>query len=500
MSRMNPLGNKLEQVYLQMIVNYLPKNDLYNFIKMNKKCALALKRSVTNQIPLEPTIRIRKGIVSSYKMYDHLQTLKIYSYEDLLNVYNKVLDENKSIAKFNRRKREKNSDIFVSLMNKDELDKVEYKIKYMEGTIEEKIGKLYDLFENVESKIDENGITKEMIIEGYKRYFPKLSRIEIWLDLIKTYEYPKIKDFIGLYSKKNKWNRQLWFWNQMIERMNKHIEETGLVRLEPNINFEPLEPDENEEIVDGEVINANENDEGFLIQRIMENGHETELYLFEEDEYESEESEENSDDEMNDDDEDDLSEDSKEIKLLKDDGERYDYRIPQGITIIPNSGFEKTLIEDVVLPERVKCIGDYCFKNCRDLTRIIIPRNVEYLGKECFMKCYKLKEIEIDKNGLLYDIREGCFKNCKSIEEFIVPNRVKEIGMECFNGCEKLRRIILNNVKRINKWAFKNCSNLFEIDLTNVNFINGDPFDNTPYKLLKLMEELRNQEKQLLTN
>lgn len=490
MSKMNSLTNQLTQVYLQMIVNYLPKNDLFNFINVNKKCALSLKRAVTNQIPVEPTISIRKGCISTYKMFDHLQTLKIYSYKDLFNVYNEVLNENRLEAKYNKRKVKEHPDIFVSLMNKDEISNIQYQIKYMEGTVEEKISKLYELYENAESKIDQNGITKEMVLEGYKKYFPHLTRIEIWLDPIRIYEYQMIKDFIGLYSKKNKWNRQLWFWNWMTQRMRDRIEETKLIRLEPNVD-----------LYEEQERNEAEND-GFRRQTIIIDGHEAILYEFLGDEDEElNESEIEDDDEMS---EEEMSEDSKQIRLIREEARfnagRDDYRIPEGINILPNRGFEMSLVKDVILPNGIKCLGDYCFKNCRDLTRIVIPYNVEYLGKECFMKCYELKEIQLDLNGLLYDIREGCFKECKNIEEFIIPYRVEQIGIECFSGCSTLKRVILNNVKLIDKWTFKNCSNLFNIDLPDDIKVRNDPFDNTPYKILKLMERLRNQGKRLLTN
>ena len=493
MSRMNPLTNQLEQVYLQMIVNYLPKNDLFKFMNVNKKCALSVKRAVTNQIPVEPTVSMRKGNISAYKMYDHLQTLKVYSYEDLFNVYVDTLTENRLESKFNKRKREKNPDIFVSLTNKDEIANIQYQVKYMEGTVEEKIGKLYELFESAQSKIDQNGITMEMVIEEYKKYFPKLTKIEIWLKPLRGCEYQMMKDFINLYSKKNKWNRQLWFWNKTTQRLRDRIEQTRLVRLEPNVQLYS-EQERNEE-----------GDDGFRRQPIQIDGHEAILYEFDwddEDEISETESDTETEEEMSEEEE--LSEDSEQIRLIRmeagsNEG-RDDYRIPQGISIIPNHGFEMSLVEDVVLPSGVKCLGDYCFKNCRDLTRIVIPHNVEYLGKECFMKCYELKEIHFDVNGLLYDIREGCFKGCKSLEEFIMPHRVEQIGIECFSGCENLRRVVLNNVKCIGKWTFKNCSNLFNIELPDGIKVWGDPFDNTPYKILKLMERLKNQGKYLLTN
>lgn len=491
MSRMNPLTNQLEQVYLQMVVNYLPKNDLFKFINVNKKCALSVKRAVTNQIPVEPTISMRKGNISAYKMYDHLQTLKVYSYDDLFNMYVEVLTENRLEAKFNKRKREENPDVFVSLTNKDEIANIQYQVKYMEGTVEEKIGKLYELFESAQSKIDQNGITMEMMVEGYKKYFPKLTRIEIWLNPIRGCEYQMMKDFVGLYSKKNKWNRQLWFWNRMTQRMKDRIEQTRLVRLEPNVElYEEQEREEND---------------GIRRQPIEIDGQEAILYEFEWDEEdEISETESETEEEGMSKEEGELSEDSEQIRLIQMEAGmregRDDYRIPQGISVIPNHGFEMALVEDVVLPSGVKCLGDYCFKNCRELTRIVIPHNVEYLGKECFMKCYELKEIRFDVNGLLYDIREGCFKECKSLEEFIMPHQVEFIGIECFSGCSNLRRVVLNNVKLIDKWTFKNCSNLFYIELPDGIKVRGDPFDNTPYKILKLMERLKNQGKYLLTN
>ena len=58
--------------------------------------------------------------------------------------------------------------------------------------------------------------------------------------------------------------------------------------------------------------------------------------------------------------------------------------VPEGITRIAQSAFAKLLVEEVVLPESVREIGNYAFEYCKFLKKINLPKNLESIGYGAF--------------------------------------------------------------------------------------------------------------------
>ena len=50
---------------------------------------------------------------------------------------------------------------------------------------------------------------------------------------------------------------------------------------------------------------------------------------------------------------------------------------------------------EVILPKRVKIIGEGVFKGCTGLTSVVIPDNVEEIGESAFEDCISLTGIVI---------------------------------------------------------------------------------------------------------
>lgn len=101
--------------------------------------------------------------------------------------------------------------------------------------------------------------------------------------------------------------------------------------------------------------------------------------------------------------------------------------------------FEYTALEEVVIPDSVKYIGEYAFANCSRLQRVVLPDGLK-------------------------EIRENTFCWCKSLREVVFPTELKVVGMEAFEGCETLQNVTLpEGVNSIEQGAFAGCRNLESI-------------------------------------
>ncbi|MBR2825202.1 MAG: leucine-rich repeat domain-containing protein, partial [Solobacterium sp.] len=97
--------------------------------------------------------------------------------------------------------------------------------------------------------------------------------------------------------------------------------------------------------------------------------------------------------------------------------------------------------ECVEIPDNVKTIGGYSFKNNSSIKKVIIGNHVEI----------------IDYNA---------FENCSSLESIELSNSVKEIGSSAFIRCSPLESVAIpESVKKIDGWAFHECSSLKKVSL-----------------------------------
>lgn len=112
--------------------------------------------------------------------------------------------------------------------------------------------------------------------------------------------------------------------------------------------------------------------------------------------------------------------------------------------------FEYTALEEVVIPDSVKYIGEYAFSGCNRLKRVVLPE--------------ELKEI-----------KQYTFCWCKSLQEVVFPQDLRVVGMEAFEGCESLKNVVLpEGVNSIEQGAFAGCRSMESIYIPDsVNEIGG---------------------------
>ena len=115
-------------------------------------------------------------------------------------------------------------------------------------------------------------------------------------------------------------------------------------------------------------------------------------------------------------------------------------------------------LENIIIPEGVKSIGNNAFSNCVKLSSIFIPNTVEYLGYSVFYNCSNLKDVKLSSE--LKEIEPASFEQCTALESLIIPNKVEKISVGAFENCTSLHTIIVpNSVKQIQA-AFQGLNNL----------------------------------------
>lgn len=111
--------------------------------------------------------------------------------------------------------------------------------------------------------------------------------------------------------------------------------------------------------------------------------------------------------------------------------EKYGSRINHDV--LPRRAFEyASRLRSIVLPERLRAIGERAFGSCYDLEEVLMPARVTELGDRAFEGCDDLKYITLPAR--LERIGERCFKDCSDLTHLDLPSGLLSIGKEAFDG------------------------------------------------------------------
>lgn len=148
---------------------------------------------------------------------------------------------------------------------------------------------------------------------------------------------------------------------------------------------------------------------------------------------------------------------------------------------IPMYAFSgNTVIQKLVLTEKITAIGDYACNQMVALETIAIPNTVTRIGAHAFEKCVNLKEASGEKGisfasgCTLETIGEYAFTTT-GLVNFTVPASVNTIGKYAFAG-STLESINLSNVQVIEEGTFTTCKHLTTVNASNVSVIKGFAF------------------------
>ena len=155
----------------------------------------------------------------------------------------------------------------------------------------------------------------------------------------------------------------------------------------------------------------------------------------------------------------------KDGVLEKYTGSGGDVVIPNGVKTIGNWAFRNCLsLCNISIPDSVTSIGDEAFSWCHDLEHITIPESVTSIGDEAFRGCDNLEHITIPDS--VTSIGDGAFWDCNNLEHITIPESVTSIGDGAFRGCHNLEHITIpESVTSIGDAAFSWCHNLEHITI-----------------------------------
>lgn len=161
-------------------------------------------------------------------------------------------------------------------------------------------------------------------------------------------------------------------------------------------------------------------------------------------------------------------------------------RLPANITQFerPSTFRGCDMLKRVILPEKLKEIPAYFFKECPNLTTLVIPNTVTKIGREAFSgsgisqitlseNLTTIEAMAFKESGLtqitlpesLTTIEASAFNKTK-LETITIPEKVTAIPSGCFSLCENLREVILpNTLTTISQNAFEDCPILESINI-----------------------------------
>ena len=99
-------------------------------------------------------------------------------------------------------------------------------------------------------------------------------------------------------------------------------------------------------------------------------------------------------------------------------------------------------VEEVILGEEVRSIGDYAFAGCGMLS-IKMFDNVTKIGDCAFQQCLSLTSVELS-NNLTY-IGKWAFTMCFNLLSITIPQSVRCIDQIAFYWCDKLTKVVINS-------------------------------------------------------
>lgn len=171
--------------------------------------------------------------------------------------------------------------------------------------------------------------------------------------------------------------------------------------------------------------------------------------------------------------------------------------IPAGVKIIGKMCFASTDVEEIILPEGIKCIESKAFADCFNLKKINFPEGLETVEDRAFMNCGSLTEVMLPTT--LTKIGDYAFHNA-GIEQLTLSDsknvlstginvfgaiKVKSINIPknfrlseaMFSNCQQLRSVNFEaDWVTIPERCFYYCTNLEEIDISKALFIKDSAF------------------------
>ena len=154
------------------------------------------------------------------------------------------------------------------------------------------------------------------------------------------------------------------------------------------------------------------------------------------------------------------------------------------------NAFGGSSLISVELPNSLTSIEKYAFYNCKKLKNVTIPESVTSIRESAFMGCSELESVSIPSSCT--SIETNAFSGC-GLRSVIIPGDIDEIEFGTFGGCTELSSVtFLGSVSKIGEFAFADCKSLSHIELPeSVTYIDGWAFRNTGLTSIGLGSSLK---------
>lgn len=135
---------------------------------------------------------------------------------------------------------------------------------------------------------------------------------------------------------------------------------------------------------------------------------------------------------------------------------RTDISIPPECTSIALSVFENSNIRNVVFSNSAELnVGKGAFY-LSEVAHVTFPSSLKSLGDYCFKNCKQLETIIFQGNSIT-EIPSECFSGCTKLRDFVLPSSIEVINIKAFLSCTSIGDVLLDktNVRTILAEAFK---------------------------------------------
>lgn len=100
-------------------------------------------------------------------------------------------------------------------------------------------------------------------------------------------------------------------------------------------------------------------------------------------------------------------------------------------------------LKSIKVPEGVKEIKSYAFRNCSALASVTLPSTLVTIGSSAFSDCDALGSIVIPDN--VTTIESWAFEGCNALKSVTIGRSIKTIETKAFYNCTNLKTVINNS-------------------------------------------------------
>lgn len=115
-------------------------------------------------------------------------------------------------------------------------------------------------------------------------------------------------------------------------------------------------------------------------------------------------------------------------------------------------------LQEAMLSDSVKEIGDAVFQGCEHLQIVRIPKEVTCVSSYCFADCCSLESLTMMCDSTIKTIEIHAFQRCMRLNHVEFPTTLEEIKAQAFLSCSQLRDVRFNSKPKIQPNAFDGCT------------------------------------------